>query len=392
LRRQALIRATAILAPSPTPMSQPCQPGIAVAGEFSRASGLGEGARLMADAAERAGMPVWRIDIPALAEPVPDLPPPQAVTPHAGTRPHEAPPPGVPLVVHVNPPLLPLALLRLPQAVRRDRPVVGYWAWELAQAPPCWRHAARCVNAVWAPSRFVAAALRPVVRQDVTVVPPPLADAETWVSGRDRASFGLPQDALMVLTSCSLAAGAARKNPFAAIAAFRAAFGDRADRVLVLKLTHGHHSPADLNRIAGLTAGSANIILLDQPFSRADARALTACADIVVSLHRAEGFGLVPAEAMLCGKPVIATGWSGNTDYMTDANAILIPGHLTPAREHRALYHGLWAEPDVMAAADWLTRLAENPGLRARLGQAASRGIRQSLTAEPLFAALRALG
>lgn len=382
LRRTALTRTTAWLAPAASPAPAPGSPpaGLAIAGEFSRASGLGETARLMADAAARAGLPVWRIDLPPLTGAEADLPAPADAPP----------PPGVPLVLHVNAPLLPLALLRLPRAIRR-RPLVGYWAWEMPRAPAAWRAAARCVNAVWAPSRFTADALAPLTADTVRIVPPPLAAAAPRPAALDRAAFGLPEAALLVLVSCSLAGSPERKNPLAAIAAFRAAFGDRPDRILLLKLTHTRHAPDELARIAMLTAGTRNIRLLTAPLPRADSLALTACADIVLSLHRAEGFGLVLAEAMLLGKPVIATGWSANTEFMPDGEAILIPGHLTAAQDRQRLYDGLWAEPDLDAATAWLTRLADDPALRARIGAAARHGIAQRLTAAPLLAALEAL-
>ena len=97
-----------------------------------------------------------------------------------------------------------------------------------------------------------------------------------------------------------------------------------------------------------------------------DRHALTACADIVLSLHRGEGFGLVLAEAMLLGKPVVATGWSGNTDFMDPSNAALVAYRLAPARDDRDVYRGLWAEPDVADAADRLRALADDPALRRR--------------------------
>ena len=62
-------------------------------------------------------------------------------------------------------------------------------------------------------------------------------------------------------------------------------------------------------------AHAPNIRIETHTLAPEDRHALTACADIVLSLHRGEGFGLVMAEAMLLGKPVVATGWSGNTDY-----------------------------------------------------------------------------
>jgi glycosyltransferase involved in cell wall biosynthesis len=375
-RREALAKVTGWLAPKP--WSGPVQPGIAIVGELSRPSGLGEGARIMAEAARRARLPVWTIDLSPPAGQGVDV----AIV---------APPEGVPLVLHVNAPLLPLALLRLPRAVTRRRPIIGYWAWELPEVPADWVPGAACVSEVWTPSRFTASALEPLLPTKVRVVPPALALIEPVPSGRDRASFGLPEDAVVVLVSFSLASSCARKNPFAAIAAFRAAFGDRTDRVLVLKIGGADHAPGDFSRIAAMVEGAPNIRLETGALSSGDRHALMACADIVLSLHHAEGFGLVMAEAMALGKAVVATGWSGNTDFMDTDCAVLVPNHMAPARDDRAVYHGTWAEPDVMAAAVALHRLADHPAERSRLGAAGRARVRDLLTEAPLLAALEGL-
>jgi glycosyltransferase involved in cell wall biosynthesis len=380
LRRRLLAQATGWVAPRPTPQAGPATPGIAIAGEFSRASGLGEGARLMADAARRLDIPVWTIDLPPPIDGRPEL--------HAASS--EVPPPGVPLVLHVNAPMLPLALLRLPEAVTRNRAIIGYWAWEMPEVPPEWRPAAVCVNQVWVPSRFTAAALEPLTPGRIRIVPPPLGIVPPLASSATRADFGLPEDAVVVLVSFNLASSFVRKNPFAAIAAFRGAFGDRPDRILVLKVSHPEHAPADFARLTQM-AQAPNIRIDSRTLPPADRHALTRCADIVLSLHRGEGFGLVMAEAMLLGKAVIATGWSGNTDFMDSANAALVPYRLAPARDDRLVYRGLWAEPDVAAAASLLRSLADDPAARQALGERARQSACAQMDGRPLLAALEAL-
>jgi glycosyltransferase involved in cell wall biosynthesis len=358
----------------------PAAPGIAIAGEMSRASGLGEGARLMAATARELQIPVWTID----------LPPPIDRNNEVAVAPSAFPPPRVPLVLHVNAPTLPLALLRLPGSVTRDRVIVGYWAWEMPEIPPEWRPALACVSQVWVPSRFTAAALEPLLPGRVKVVPPALGLIPPIPSNASRADFGLPEDAVVVLVSFNLASSLARKNPFAAIAAFRGAFGDRPDRILVLKVGHPEHAPADFDRLRQM-AQAPNIRIETRVLQPEDRHALTARADIVLSLHRGEGFGLVMAEAMLLGKAVVATAWSGNTDFMNNTNAALVPYRLAPARDDRAVYRGLWAEPDVAEAAMILRALADDPARRRTMGACAQAGLMASLKGQHLAAALEGL-
>jgi glycosyltransferase involved in cell wall biosynthesis len=297
-------------------------------------------------------------------------------------------------MLHVNAPMLPLVMCRLPRAMLQQRRVVGFWNWELPVVSRDWIIGARFVHEVWVASRFTAAALEPVLPGRVRVVPYPLALVPPRPSALDRAAFGLPDGAVVILVSFNLASSMARKNPMAAIAAFRAAFGDRPDRILLMKVGHPHHFPTEFAKLAAAATGP-NIRLETWNLSTADNHALIAAADIVLSLHRSEGFGLVPAEAMLLGKPVIATAWSGNIDFMDADSAALVGYRLVPARDPRGTYDiadAVWAEPDVAEAVAHLQRLADDAAARRELGARARLAAHARLGSEPLAAAVRALG
>ncbi len=383
-RRRMVTSATALLAPRIDRNPPPARGGLVVAGELSRASGLGEGARLMLAALRQLGIPAWPLDVgPLLPAATSDLPPPDRADV----------PEGAPLVLHVNPPLLPLVLLRLPRRLLRGRRIVGYWSWELPSAPPDWRTGVRFVHDVWVPSEFTADAVAPLLSRRPLVVPHPLAVVPPAPSSLDRAAFGLPDDAVVVLVSFNLASSLERKNPLAAIAAFRAAFGDRPDRLLLLKIGNRGHFPEDYAQLAAAAATAPNIRLETRTLPTADLHALTAACDIVLSLHRSEGFGLVPAEAMLLGKPVIATGWSGNMSFMDATSAALVGYRLVPAEDPRHVYEGAcWAEPDQADAVAHLRRLADDAGARAALGARARAVAFERLGVAPLAAAVRDLG
>ncbi len=383
-RRRALTTAAALLAPR-IARTYPAasQPGLAVVGELSRASGLGEGARLILAALQQARLPAWPVDVgPLLPAHSADLP--------ACTR---TPPPGVPLLLHVNPPLLPLLLCRLPRSLVRGRRIIGYWAWELPTPPPDWRIGAQFVHEAWVPSHFSAAALETLLPGRVRVVPYPLAAVPPAPAPLDRAAFGLPHDAVVVLVSFNLASSLERKNPLAAIAAFRAAFGDRPDRILVLKVGNPDHFPEDFARIASAAADAPNIRLETRLLPPGELHALTAACDIILSLHRSEGFGLVLAEAMLLGRPVIATGWSGNMTFMDETCAALVEYRLVPTHDPRGTYvNTVWAEPSQELAVAHLRRLADDRAARCDLGARGRIAALARLGTAPLLAAANPSG
>ncbi len=384
MRRAAWARGTAWLAPRASWPAPAAAAGLAVGGEILRASGLGEGARLMLAALDRLGVPHWGLqaglDVPGEA---------------SGERALPDVPPNVPLVLHINAPMLPSALLRLPRALLRGRRIIGYWAWELPVAPANWAAACGLVHDIWTPSRFSAAALAPLAPGRVRVVPHPLAASPPAPSALTRADFGLPDDAVIVLVSFSLASSFARKNPLAAIDAFRRAFGGRPDRLLVLKIVHASHAPADLALIRAAMGDATNMRLETRTLPAADSHALTRCCDILLSLHRSEGFGLVPAEAMFLGKPVIATDWSATTEFLDPSCGVPVPYRLIPADDPRGVFMApgaVWADADVDAAALALRALADDPAAREALGHAARVAAMARLGTEGLREALAALG
>jgi glycosyltransferase involved in cell wall biosynthesis len=380
-------RLAALAAPRPGAPPLGAPDGVIVAGELSRASGLGESARLMLRGLAALGVRTWPIDIgrylPAHRD---DLPPP--------AKSDDQPPSSAALVLHVNPPLLPLVLARLPRGLVRGRRLIGYWYWELPVAPAEWRLGARHVHNVWAPSRFTADALTPLAKAPITVVRPPVANAPLLPAPLGRIDFGLPVDAVIVFASLNLASSFMRKNPLGAIEAFRQAFGAKPDRLLVLKVGNPDHYPDDFARLKEAAGSSTNIRVMTETLPEATSLALTATADIVLSLHRSEGFGLVAAEGMLLGKPVVATDWSATTEFMDETCAALVRYRLVSAQDERRIYAvsgAEWAEADQSHAADWLRRLAGDPDLRRAMGDAARAAALKRLGTGSLAAALNGL-
>ncbi len=351
--------------------------GIAVAGDINGANGLAETTRMLHQVIAGHGLArgLVPLGLPSVV--------PVNKTPI---------PPCAAVLAVVNAPYLPVALLRLDRDFLKHRRVIGMWAWELPVVPPQWKYGAQFVHEIWAPSPFTADAFAHLA--PVRVVPYPLAAVDLPVSGT-RATFGLPEDCLIVLTIFNLASSMVRKNPLGAIAAFKAAFGARRDCLFVLKISGCEAYQADLNTIKAAIGNAANIRLLTGTMPEAELRGLIAASDIVLSLHRSEGFGLIPAAAMLLGRPVVATGWSGNLAFMTPETSALVTYRLVPPADPRGVYRvaeALWADPDIEDAAQALRRLADDAALRQSLGAAGQAHAREALGAGPLLAALAANG
>ena len=372
-RQRIVFDASRVLAPRPARAPRGGLP-IAIAGLFSTASGVGEGARLAYAALDAAGLAPGAFDLsPAFGQvELPPDPARRALVPGEGS-----------LIVHVNAPYLPHALWALGRARIAARRIIGYWAWELPHLPPSWCGAVPFLHEIWVPSTFTAEAVRATIDRPVRVVPHPLPTTAPTPGMRTR--LGLPADALVVLNVFHLGSAFSRKNPIAAVRAFRQAFGDVQNRVLAIKLVDNGAAPWALRALKEAIGDAGNIRVIDGMLSAADMAGLVAASDIVISLHRSEGFGLVCAEGMRFGKPVVATNWSGNLEFMSAHNSALVRCSLVPVDDPEGAIDGagqVWADAEVGDAAQWLRRLADDAALRERLGAAAAADVGRQLSTQ----------
>jgi glycosyltransferase involved in cell wall biosynthesis len=268
---------------------------------------------------------------------------------------------------------------------------IGYWYWELEHLPREWDDAIGRVDEIWVATDFVADAVRRSTSKPVHKIPPPID--VTLSRPYQRSEFGLPADVYMFLFSFDFNSFAKRKNPEGAIAAFRRAFGlERRDVALVVKTINGTNRPEKLSEMHDLVGGDARIILVDEFFSREQVFGLQSVVDAFVSLHRSEGFGLGLAESMYLGKPVIATAYSGNLEFMDRDNSCLVDYELVPVRKGEYLFDDdrfRWADPDIDQAAHWMRRLVDDVAFRTRIAERGQRDIRGRFTRETTAALIR---
>ena len=337
-------------------------------GFFSGTSGIAQSVQLASRALDHLGLGHVKQDVGDLSAP----PPPKVRTSSAW-------------LYHLNPPEL-LTLWRAWDVSHLAGPRFGYWAWELPKAPRLWRRAARVMDGVILPSRYTANAMGPATRS-IHVVPHPMfPDDFTGIVRRSpRSSDG----AFKVVALFDFKSSVARKNPLAVLAAHQAAFGCDPSAQLCVK-THNSDISPELAKMLRSAAGS-NVQFVDGVWDRARVLDFIAQADVLISLHRAEGFGLTMAEAMMVGTPVVATGWSGNLDFMDSETACLVPCSHQRVVDAQGIYRGqIWAEPDVTAAADHLRRLRGDPRFAFDIAARAKARVQRDLSPEAWFSAMPA--
>ncbi len=247
---------------------------------------------------------------------------------------------------------------------------VAVWYWELAWIPENWARIATEVDEVWCASPFVADAFRDRLSVPVHEVLPSveLEPAAPY----SRHELGVPPENYVFLFTFDLASIMERKNPLALIRAFRAAFARERDVNLVLKITRSAQFPTEAASLRAAMAGDDRIVLIDQLLPPERVQGLIQECDCYASLHRSEGFGLGLAEAMLRGKPVIGTAYSGNLAFMHEKNSLLVDYTLVPVTPGLPVYReGRWAEPSHDHAVAQLRFCYEQRERAAALGASA---------------------
>lgn len=240
-------------------------------------------------------------------------------------------------------------------------------AWELPSYPAAWAEKLRRFDEVWALSHFIEGSLKAggidsrFVGQAVEPAPGPLLP---------RRHFGIRESAFVFLTFFDISSYATRKNPFAVVEMFKRLRADMpfADLQLVLKAKNGER---DAEEWAAALDPNAQIKVIATPLDTLEVRSLINACDCLVSLHRAEGFGRGPGEAMALGRLAMATGWSGNVDFMTAENSLLVEHSMIDLAEgDYPHWEGQsWADPSVDHAVALIRPILDDPARGAALAR-----------------------
>jgi glycosyltransferase involved in cell wall biosynthesis len=257
----------------------------------------------------------------------------------------------------------------------KDRYNIGYWFWELSDFPREWQSSFFGFDEIWVGSNHGLDALSRAAPVPVVRVPVAIPE-QLELSDSSRGDLGLPDDHFVFLFIFDFMSVTERKNPLGLIQAFKNAFSRKDKALLVLKGSHADRAPESFRQISRAAQG-ANIKIMDAVLSRPDINRLADLSDCYVSLHRSEGFGLTMAEAMSLEKPVIATAYSGNIDFMTPANSFLVKYRLVELERDFPPYRKgcVWADPDLDHAAEQMCQVFENRELAKEIGRQAREDI-----------------
>lgn len=277
-------------------------------------------------------------------------------------------------LICVNADQIPSLVRLLGRSLLRHRYTIGYWAWEVEVFPKAMAEADKFVDEIWTLSDHAASAIRAVVNKPVYSFPLPIVSPPLPLV--TRTDMDLPSGYLF-LFCFDFYSGFDRKNPLAIIEAFCQTFPVPGEALLVIKSINGRHFPDKLQSLLQAVSSRPDILLRDGSLASDQQAALMMICDCYVSLHRAEGFGLTIAEAMAMGKPVIATAYSGNLEYMTVDNSYLVPFTLQPIGPECDPYpeEALWAAPNIKIAAEMMRFAFEHPEAARLRGRRAARDV-----------------
>jgi glycosyltransferase involved in cell wall biosynthesis len=350
-------------APDPWLVSPQRSPqGINLVGYLQHQLGLGDFGRRMAEVLAAGSVEIAPIAFSATASPL--LPAPFPTTQRVDNA---------NTIAVVAADQLPVLKREHPEIFDASDRMIGYCFWELSTLSEQGARGVELVDEVWACTTFVADVFERLGTVPVRHVPVTIAEPKPSARSRDSfAPFAAAADRVVFGVTFDHFSVMERKNPLAAIDAFRRAIPANSGALLVVKTLNSAVYPVEHAQLEHHAAERSDIVIWDQHLTRADQLAFLSHLDVLISLHRGEGLGVHLAEAMWLGVPVMATGYSGNLDFMDDSCARLVGYSMIDVRNGGNIYPAgaQWADPDLDHAGEVMSALASDFGLRRTLGAA----------------------
>lgn len=349
-------------------------------GPLSKASGLGQAARLSAGMLAQTGVSVSMFDFGM------DNPAPEGYSSVSETGKLKK---SKINIVHLNGESAQLAFAYMPD-VYSSAYNIGYFYWELDTPAACHHLSIELLDEIWVSSEYcreiyASATSKPVINVGMCAEKfndSSRRDAQEFLRSKIRSNEG----DFVFLSAFDSFSFVQRKNPIGVIHAFRSAFPDDGRVRLVLK-THNRslvQDPQQLRIWAAVDEEMSKdhrITLLDETLPYQDLRKLKAGVDCYVSLHRSEGWGFGMIEAMASSVPVIATSYSGNLDFCKAEHCWLVDYDLVSLYPDDYIFvvpGQQWAEPRLTSAVEQMRSVAYDHEERQRRVQAASAFVQQN--------------
>lgn len=352
--------------------------GINLIGFFSYTMGIAEVGRFFALKASKAAVPLSIYDVNS---PYPynklDAASLQEYQRHYTYKPKYAR-----NIFFINADYIPLLKQSVPELfIGRYNAAVFFWEFDDYFYFP---QAFGVIDEVIAFTEFIATAVRKAAPAGIKVTKMPFPFYKSWTINHPpaevRKRYGIRPDSFVFIFNFDFESVYDRKNPEAILQAFGMAFTTTDNVYLILKTINANTRSANYARFQDLIKQvpiKEKIIQVNENLERDDFMSMINASDCYVSLHRSEGLGLGMMEAMSMGKPVIATNYGGNTDFMRANNSLLVNFTLRPLAEDAGPYKSgwIWAEPDVAEAASYMTALYNDRGFALKLGKQAAASI-----------------
>ena len=297
-------------------------------------------------------------------------------------------------ILHINADQVPQALAKIRNRDVFDSYKIGFLLWELEELPRAHWLALDVLDEIWVPTEFLRAVYarhtaKPVVNVRAAVELP------ARINTPDSRELALPEDSFKFLMSFDFGSSTERKNPLAAVRAFQAAFPGVSQNVcLIIKGT----APAPGNwgdrygqwpKVMEASLQDRRIKLIEETLAFEDYIGLVATCDCILSPHRSEGFGYLPAYGLLLEKAVIVTDYSGTADFCTPATSF--PVRWTPQKLQKGDFifdapNAFWADVDVEDLAEQMRTVVEQPSLAKQRAEEGSRIVRERYSTAALAA------
>lgn len=287
-------------------------------------------------------------------------------------------------LIHVNADQTPVLKANIDSDHFANKYNIGYWWWELEDFPDDWYEAFKFYDEIWVGSDFVRNSISK--KSPVPVIKVPLCIELSYNTNFDREYFGFPKDKFLFFTMYDVFSFQQRKNPKAVIESYLNAFPQEGNTCLVIKVNNGHRAVEELAALKALVANRSDVIIINKTLDRIEINSLIRVIDCAVSLHRSEGLGLLMAESMYFGKPVIATNWSGNTDFINEMNSCPVNYTLIDVGADYGPYKAYqrWADPDVKHATEYMKKLVDDKDYYNNLSKNAEKTIQEMYSSQEI--------